>query len=475
MLAQVGLLGLSQAGVTVAAFGSQVLLARTLTREDFGSFTAVLAVVSLTAPVAVFGVSELWLQVFGQEGARAYRWVGPSLRLAGAACAALLLGVLAWSAAELPDTTAAAVRALLATVVVAQAALALAGSVRQLRGDYRGLSALQLAPHLGRVLVTAAVWAAGLSVVAAAAGYAVVAVATVAACLLASREFRRGAMPLEGHPAPAAPAAVPAPRAAVPAPRAAVPAPRAAVPAPRAAVPAVPAGDADAGPRSRELLGAATPYVLGNVCYLLGIHFGTVLAAELLGGAEAALLAVPMAVLTAVYLVPRVVYQQYLLGKLHRWAGSDAEAVLLAYRWGSAGMVALGAVVAAAVALGGLVALPLVFGPAYRDAAPVLAVLALAVPFRFGGAAVAALLTSGGLLRRKVVYQAVGAVVLLAALAVAVPAWGVRGAAGATVLAEAVLCCLLWVAARRGVVGDAPLPTWRDLRRRLSREAPRAS
>ncbi|MFI7433104.1 lipopolysaccharide biosynthesis protein [Micromonospora haikouensis] len=461
MLAQVGLLGLSQAGVTVAAFGSQVLLARTLTREDFGSFTAVLAVVSLTAPVAVFGVSELWLQVFGQEGARAYRWVGPSLRLAGAACAALLLGVLAWSAAELPDTTAAAVRALLATVVVAQAALALAGSVRQLRGDYRGLSALQLAPHLGRVLVTAAVWAAGLSVVAAAAGYAVVAVATVAACLLASREFRRGAMPLEGHPAPAAPAAVPAPRAAVP--------------APRAAVPAVPAGDADAGPRSRELLGAATPYVLGNVCYLLGIHFGTVLAAELLGGAEAALLAVPMAVLTAVYLVPRVVYQQYLLGKLHRWAGSDAEAVLLAYRWGSAGMVALGAVVAAAVALGGLVALPLVFGPAYRDAAPVLAVLALAVPFRFGGAAVAALLTSGGLLRRKVVYQAVGAVVLLAALAVAVPAWGVRGAAGATVLAEAVLCCLLWVAARRGVVGDAPLPTWRDLRRRLSREAPRAS
>ncbi|WP_431892521.1 lipopolysaccharide biosynthesis protein [Micromonospora haikouensis] len=463
MLAQVGLLGLSQAGVTVAAFGSQVLLARTLTREDFGSFTAVLAVVSLTAPVAVFGVSELWLQVFGQEGARAYRWVGPSLRLAGAACAVLLLGVLAWSAAELPDTTAAGVRALLATVVVAQAALALAGSVRQLRGDYRGLSALQLAPHLGRVLVTGAVWAAGLSVVAAAAGYAVVAVATVAACLLASREFRRGAMPLEGHPAPAARATAPA-----------VPAARATAPAARAAVPAAPA-DVDTGPRPRELLGAATPYVLGNVCYLLGIHFGTVLAAELLGGAEAALLAVPMAVLTAVYLVPRVVYQQYLLGKLHRWAGSDAEAVLLAYRWGSAGMVALGAVVAAAVAVGGLVALPLVFGPAYRDAAPVLAVLALAVPFRFGGAAVAALLTSGGLLRRKVVYQAVGAVVLLVALAVAVPAWGVRGAAGATVLAEAVLCCLLWVAARRGVVGDAPLPTWRDLRRRLSREAPRAS
>ncbi|EEP73780.1 hypothetical protein MCAG_04107 [Micromonospora sp. ATCC 39149] len=439
MLAQVGLLGLSQAGVTVAAFGSQVLLARTLSRADFGSLTAVLAVVSLTAPVAVFGVSELWLQVFGQEGARAYRWVGPSLRLAGVACAVLFLGVLAWSAAELPDTTAAAVRALLATVVVAQAALALAGSVRQLRGDYRGLSALQLAPHLGRVLVTLAVWAAGLSVVAVAAGYAVVAVATVAACLLVSREFRRGAMPLEGHPVPA------------------------------------PSATSDAGPRLGHLVGATTPYVLGNVCYLLGIHLGTVLTAELLGGAAAALLAVPMSVLIAVYLVPRVVYQQYLLGKLHRWAGSDAEAVLLAYRWGSAGMVLLGAVVAAAVALGGLVALPLVFGPEYRAAAPELAVLALAVPFRFGGAAVAALLTSGGLLRRKVAYQAVGALVLLVALAVAVPAWGVGGAAGATVLAEAVVCCLLWVAARRGVVGDSPLPTWRDLRRRLSREAPRAS
>ncbi|PWR08651.1 hypothetical protein DKT68_14715 [Micromonospora acroterricola] len=439
VLIHLSMLGLSQVGVTVAAFATQILLARSLPQAAFGTFTAALALVSLTAPLAVFGVSELWLQRFGQEGERAYRWVGPSLRLVVTACALLVVGTLAWSLAEWPDATGAGVRALLASVIVAQAALALVASVQQLRGAYAGLSALQVAPHLGRVLVVLAVWAFGFSVVTAAAGYAVVALLTVLACVVVMRPFVRGVMSLEGH-RPAALASPPAP----------------VVPVTRVAR-------------------AATPFVLGNVFYLLGIYLGVVVVAEVRGPAAAAVLSVPMSVLTAVYLVPRVVFQQYFLAKLHRWSRTDKDAILMAYRYGGTGMVALGAVIAVVVALGGLPALPLLLGEQYRESAAVLAVLALAIPFRFGGAAVASLLTSGGLLRRKVAYQGVGALVFLVALAVATPLWGIMGAAAATVVAEIVLCVLFWIAVRRRVVGDADLPPWHDLRRRLTRESPRAS
>jgi O-antigen/teichoic acid export membrane protein len=436
ILAHLGMLGLSQVGVTVAAFCAQLLLARSLPQSAFGTFSAALAVMSLAAPLVVFGVSELWLQRFGREGAAARRWVRPSLRLVVGGGAGVVLAALVWSLAGAADPESARVRALLTTVLVAQVALTLVASAQQLRGDYRGLSVLQAAPHAGRVVVVLAAWLTGLSVVAVAAGYAVVALLTVIACLVVLRPFVAGTMPLEGHRGTTAPV--------------------------DADVPVI------------RVVRAATPFVLGNVFYLMGIYLGTIVAAEILGPEAAAVLAVPMAVLTAAYLVPRVVYQQYFLAKLHRWAHGDRDAVLLAYRFGTSGMVALGIVVAALVALGGQL-LPVVLGPGYGESAAVLAVLALAVPFRFGGAAVAALLTSGGLLRRKVIQQGVGALVLLAALAVATPVWGVRGTACATVLAEAVLCVLFWVTVRRRVVRGAELPSWHDLRRRLTRGNPSAS
>ncbi|MGW0503776.1 lipopolysaccharide biosynthesis protein [Micromonospora sp. NPDC003241] len=437
MLLQLGMLGLSQVGVTLAAFGTQVLLARSLPQADFGTFSAALATMSLAAPLVVFGVSELWLQRFGREGLRARRWLRPSLRLVGAGTAVAVAVTGVWSVAEWPDTTAASVRALLVSVLVAQAGLMLVASVQQLGGDYRGLSLLQVAPHLGRLAVVLVVGAAGLSVVAVALGYAVVAVLTVAACVVVMRPFLSGAMPLEGHAATDDDRTV------------------AEVPTKRVAT-------------------AATPFVLGNVFYLMGIYLGTIVAAEALGPEAAAVLSVPMAVLTAAYLVPRVVYQQYFLAKLHRWSHGDRDAMLLAYRFGVPGMVALGLLVAGVVGLGGQ-ALPRLLGPGYGEAAVVLALLAVAIPFRFGGAAAAALLTSGGLLRRKVILQGMGALVLVAGLAVATPLWGVRGTALATVVAEVVLAVLFWVAVRRTVVAGATLPSWHDLRQRLTRGGPRES
>ncbi|WP_146604027.1 lipopolysaccharide biosynthesis protein [Micromonospora deserti] len=443
------MLGLSQVGVTIAAFGTQILLARSLSQEAFGTFTAALAVVSLTAPLAVFGVPELWLQRFGREGERAHRWIGPSLRVVAVATAVTVAGMLAWSLGEWSDPEAAGVRALLTSVVVAQAGLALVGSVQQLQGDYRGLSALQVAPHLARVLVVLAVWVFGLSVFAAATGYAVVAALAVIACVIVMRPFVRRLTALDGH-SRVAPAKAPTRSISEPAVRA-------------------------SRVGAARVTGAATPFVLGNLFYLIGMYLGTVVAAESLGPAAAAVLAVPMSVLTAVYLIPRIVYQQYFLARLHRWSVTDRDAVLIAYRWGGAGMLVLGAIIAALVALGGLPVLPFLLGPDYVESAAVLAVLALAIPFRFGGAAVAALLTSGGLLRRKVAYQGVGALMYLVALAVATPLWGVRGTAAATVVAEIVLCALFWIAVRRRVVGDDHLPSWRDLRRRLTRGNPGAS
>ncbi|KXK62736.1 hypothetical protein AWW66_06745 [Micromonospora rosaria] len=431
-LRQLGMLAISQVGLTVLAFLTQVLLARSLPQEHFGAFMAVLSLVTLAGPVALFGVAEFWLQRFGREGPRALRWVQPSVVLILACSGLQVAAMTAWGLLDRGDPLVGDLRIALAPVILAQAAMAVSVSALQLRGGYGQLSVLQLAPHAGRVLVAVLTGLAGWSALAAGAGYALVAVATVALSAVAIAPFWTGRVTLEGHRgAPVRPGRP---------------------------------------PRYRHLVGGATPFMLGSLFYLLGIHLGVVVSGEFLSVRAAALLAVPMTLLTAIYVLPRVVYQQYFLAKLHRWSRSDRDAVLVAYKAGTIGMIGMGVLLGLAVAVVGRYAIPLVFGAEYRDSVPVMTLLALAIPLRFGSASVASLLTSGGLLRRKVFYQGLGAVVYLAALALAVPVFGLTGAALATVLAEAMLLVLFWTSVRRNVVAGAPLPSWAEIRRRLTKE-----
>jgi O-antigen/teichoic acid export membrane protein len=181
-----------------------------------------------------------------------------------------------------------------------------------------------------------------------------------------------------------------------------------------------------------------------------------------------------MSILMAIYLIPRVVYQQYFLAKLHRWARNDRGMILLAYRVGTTAMVIAGCVIAVLVAAGGAVGIPRLFGEQYADSVPILLILSMAIPLRFGAASVASLLTTGRQLRRKVAYQGGGALVYLAALAVATPRYGLLGAAASTVVAEAALLVLFWIAVKKYVVFGARLPSWGMIRQHLRKGVPNA-
>ncbi|GIH02660.1 hypothetical protein Rhe02_07270 [Rhizocola hellebori] len=422
-------LGLSQIAVTVAAFATQVVLARSLSQHDFGSFMTVLAFVSLTAPIAVYGVNELWLQRFGREGPKAFRWVRRSIGVVTAATALVMLAMVLWGMADLAFPVDAGLKILLVPVVAAQAFIALAISALQLRGAYKAVAALQLAPHLGRIAVVVVTGTVGLTVLHVALGYALIAVVTLTISVLALGPYWRGRVRLEGHSAGPPPPSPP--------------------------------------PRYARLFSGANPFMLGSLFYLVGIYFGTVVAGEFLGTREAALFSVPMSILMAIYLIPRVVYQQYFLAKLQRWARNDRGMILLAYRVGTTGMVIAGCVIAVLVAVGGAVGIPRLFGEQYADSVPILLILSVAIPMRFGAASVASLLTTSRQLWRKVAYQGGGALVYLAALAIATPRYGLLGAAAATVVAEFALLVLFWIAVKRYVVSGARLPSWGMIRQHL--------
>ncbi|MGC1213642.1 MAG: polysaccharide biosynthesis C-terminal domain-containing protein [Micromonospora sp.] len=424
------MLGISQAGVTLIAFLTQVLLARSLPRAEFGAFMSVMSLVTLAGPLAIFGVAEFWLQRFGREGPRAFRWVEPSIVLVVVSSGVLVAALVGWGLVERDDLDGG-LRIGLAPVIVSLVAMALSGSALQLQGAYGRLAALQLAPQVGRLLVAVLSVLFGLSALMVALGYALVAAVTVVMSALVLAPFWSGRAALEGH----------SPALRRPARR----------------------------PRARHLVAGTGLFLLGSLFYQLGMNLGIVASAEFLSPEAAAVLAVPMTLLTAIYLLPRIVYQQYFLAKLHRWSRSNRNAVLLAYRAGTVGMIALGLFIGAAVAVVGRFAIPLVFGAEYRASVPVMAILALAIPLRFGAASVESLLTSGGLVRKKVLYQGLGSLAYLAALATAIPVFGAAGAAWATVLSEGILLSLFWFRVKRDVVAGAELPSWAEIRQTFAR------
>ncbi|MER7457603.1 polysaccharide biosynthesis C-terminal domain-containing protein [Micromonospora sp. NPDC126480] len=426
-LRQLGMLAASQAGVTVIAFATQVLLARSLPQAEFGAFMSVISLVTLAAPLAIFGVADFWLQCFGREGPEAFRWVRPSIVLVMVSSGLLVAALVVWGLVERDDSVSGGLRIALAPVVLALVAMALSGAALQLQGAYGKLSTLQLAPQVGRLVVALLTGLFGLSALMAALGYALVATVTVVMGALVIAPLWHGRAALEGH-------GTALPRPAPP-------------------------------PRAKELVTGTGLFLLGSLFYQLGMNLGVVASAEFLSTEAAAVLAVPMTLLTAIYLLPRIVYQQYFLAKLHRWSRSNRAAVLIAYRAGTIGMIGLGLLIGVLVAIVGRYAIPLVFGAEYRTSVPVMAVLALAIPLRFGAASVESLLTSSGLVRQKVRYQALGAAAYLAALATAIPLFGVAGAAWATVLSEAILLLLFWSTVRRRVVAGAALPSWAEIRR----------
>ncbi|HWV56339.1 MAG TPA: hypothetical protein VNZ57_02610, partial [Longimicrobiales bacterium] len=135
-LVHIGLLGASQAGVTVTAFATQVILARGLAQADFGRFMATVSLTTLVVPLALVGTGEFWLQRFGREGARAYRWVRVSGRVVMAATLAAMAGLACWGLLDRSDPIGGTLRVVLAPLVAGQVAIALAVAVLQLRGAY---------------------------------------------------------------------------------------------------------------------------------------------------------------------------------------------------------------------------------------------------------------------------------------------------------------------------------------------------
>lgn len=389
------------------AFFTQVLLARELGPADFGVFAAALGVVLLVSPLASFGVGSFWLKAFGEEGWQAVRWLHGSLKYTLLTTFLVVATLLFWAIFGPHDETMRGLLIVLTAYIFGQVAVELVSAKLQLEERYLALALCQFLPHLLRLLLVAILALAMIKLITlnnTAYVYALISIIVFIISGFFMWRMFHGQLALKGH------------------------------------------GEQNIGDHlptlavdMKQVVAQTWPFGLAGVFHLVYFQSDIILLKYIAGDEATGIYNVAFLVMAAVYLLPSVIYQKFLLPKIHRWASHDREKFYQVYQAGNWMMLVLGLLAMLAIWLLAPWGIQFLFGEQYMGALLPLSILALAAPIRFVATSVGSTLVTQEHMRRKVYYMGATALINLALNLFLIPHYGVLGAAIATVISEFIL------------------------------------
>lgn len=425
----ISLLWLSTLGGAAFAFLSQIILARELTPVGYGLFSAALATTTLVAPLAGFGVQGLWLKLFGAEGWGATRWLSASFRFTLISATFVLISLAAWATWGPHDAATQQLLYWLLPVVSGTMFMELVSGKLQLEERYNVLALWQLLPNATRLLFIILVVAVSsrINVDRIAAAYALAATIVIVLGSAHLRTMFQGRFSLKGHnKLTVYDALVIKPRPIT----------------------------------MFDFARAAWPFGFAGLFYLVYYQSDIILLKYLSGSDAAGIYNVAFTIMGAVYILPNVIYQRFLLPKYHRWANHDRSRFLQVYRIGNGSMLLIGGVTTGVMLLIVPFLIPTLFGTAYKSAIGLLSILAFCAPVRFLSTSVGATLVTQEHMRRKIFYMGSVALVNLALNLLLIPLYAAIGAAISTLISEIALLAFYLIAVRRHVFGPEAWRGW---------------
>jgi O-antigen/teichoic acid export membrane protein len=402
------------------AFLTQVILARQLGPSDFGIFSAALATTNLLAPLAGFGIAAYWLKVFGEEGWKATRWLKGSFKFVILSTLAVLLLLVSWALFGPNDTLTTTLLLILTIYILGQVAIELVSSKLQLEENYIHLAFWQFSPHLARLLLVGIIIYTMTNLVTSqiiAYIYAGVSLLFLIIGSIFLFRMYQGSFSLVGHKHTEEPIKE----------------------------------DNINSPSILQVASQSWPFGLAGIFYLIYFQSDIILLKYLSSAESAGIYNVAFVIMAAVYLFPSVVYQKFLLPKIHRWANHARTHFYHIYRIGNIWMVSFGLIAMFSLWIILPWFIPFLFGPEYHDAIKLLIILSFAVPIRFLATSIGSTLVTQDHMRKKVKYMGIVALLNIILNIILIPVHGAIGAAITTVFSDIVLLLLYYTASKKYV------------------------
>ena len=401
------------------AFLTQVIVARILGPSEYGVLSSAVSAATLIAPLAGFGIPQVWLKIFGTEGHAGERWIPASFKFIKISSSLTIAALIAWALIAPHNIETQIILLVLSLHIGHQLFTEITSSKLQLEERYQLLSLIQIIPHTLRLLAIVALstfMPSSINALTVAIIYAGVAVPTVIFGMFEMSRLKRGIFHLKGHKPNSTPTQA-------------------------------------ATPTTTTVFFDSLPFGMAATFHLIMFQINIILISYLAGPKEAGIYNVAFAIMTAVYLTPSVIYQKFLLPKIHRWSIHDRSKFVAVYKKGNIAMLLLGTLAMITVAVSAPWAVPLIFGERYQDSVPVLQMLSICAPLRFLASSVGVTLVTQEHMKLKVYLMGIAAAFNTLTSIIFIQNFSLTGAAISTVLSDLLLLCLYYYFAQKKVFG----------------------
>lgn len=403
----------------ILAFATQVLIARHTSPTIFGNYSAILATITTLAPLCGFGIAQYWLKIFGQHGDAGIAWVQRSIRFTFLTTACISLLLVAWFFLTQETAKLAFAGMVLTLIVVNKVLIELLNSVLQIERRYRSMAIWQFFQHASFIFaIVLAVYISGaaLDILTISTAQTVAALLMALAMLPTIRNFIRikhNTLSIDGGSASIV---------------------------------------ANVNITLFDIAKEAAPFGVSGLFYLIYYQLGVVFVRHLVGAEAAGYYSVAFTILTATLLVPAVIYQKFLLPKLHRWAYHDRNLFVQSYKLGNYAMLILGIMVFVLTWVLAPIAITRLFGEEYRNAIPLIRVMAINIPIVYVASSAGSLLVTQDHMKTKVVYMGMSALLSLMLSAPMIFAFGVYGAVYTNIICNAFILLIYFYKVQKDLV-----------------------
>lgn len=202
----------------------------------------------------------------------------------------------------------------------------------------------------------------------------------------------------------------------------------------------------------RDIFNETRPFGLSVIFHLFYFQTSAVILKYTVGSEASGLYGIAFTFILSLYILPNVIYQKYLIPKLHVLVYENFSLFVCYYKLGNIAMLLLGLVVTTVMFFMAPLFIGLFFGEAYLGAVFVLEIMLLGVPLRFLSCNSGAVLMTKDYMAVKMKCMAVMAVIGLIVNFFAIINYGIIGAAAATVANELLLFLLFLGAVKKNVL-----------------------
>jgi O-antigen/teichoic acid export membrane protein len=393
-----------------------VILARKIGPEKFGILSNSLAIISVLAFLAGFGISKTWLKLFGEEGWRAIRWVKPSLKYVGVSLllSLTIIFVISWISFE--DVETRNLILILIFHLLGLTSVELVSSKLQLEERFGFLSVWQLSPNLIRLFALAAsffILKRTLNLYQIGFVYAVVGVLFLIVSIKPLSQMIKGRINLKGHD--------------------------------------IKKYDLSEKIGLKQIFNEAWPFGLAQFFAFIYLQSDIIMVKYLSSNLETGYYNAAFTIMAGLLLIPSVLFGKYLLPKYHRWANKDRIKFYKAYKKGNQLMLISGLFILIVLVVSSKNLVPIVFGESFSKAVILVNILAFSIPVSFVSYSVGATLVTKNHMKYKV--KLMGSVALLNVLLnlFLIPNYGAKGAAFATIISNILLFVLYLISVKKMV------------------------